>query len=60
MFRTISVASSCESCSNFYMCDHECSCGHYLESDKIVVECDEYAIGEPKTSLFDELEKENS
>ena len=58
MFRTISAASLCESCLNFYMCDHECSCDHYLECDKIVVECDEYTIGEPKMSLFDELEKE--
>lgn len=55
---TIQASDLCITCSNYYMCDGECSLGIYREYDKIVIECDDYSEGEPMCSYFDELEKQ--
>ena len=54
----VQACDLCLTCCNFYLGDGECSLGHYQDSDKIVIECDEYSEGEPMCSYFDELEKQ--
>ena len=54
----VQACDLCPTCCNFYLGDSECALGHYRDSDKIVIECDDYAEGEPMCSYFDELEKQ--
>lgn len=54
----VQASDLCSSCHNYYQCDGECSLGIYRESDKIVIECDDYIEGEPQTCYFDTLEQE--
>ena len=54
----VQACDLCPTCRNFYLGDGECALGYYRDSDKIVIECDEYLEGEPMCSYFDELEKQ--
>lgn len=42
----IQVADLCQNCEHFDLCNWECGEKHYLDSDKITIECEDYKQGE--------------